>query len=92
MGYEDENLRNIHLVKKTISSSVRSTCEEIDIKLIMILTETGSTPYYFTGYDFKCPILAVCSDYRIARCLSLYKSVVSLCVGSLVGFESVISK
>lgn len=90
--YFDENLRTEHLIKKTIASSVRSAFQEMNIKLIICLTETGSTISYLTGYNFGCPILAVCSDYRVSRNLVARKSVFTVPVGSLVGYESVIEK
>jgi pyruvate kinase len=71
---------------------VRNAVNELDIKLLICLTETGSTLRYLSGYDFGCPILAVCSDYRVARYLVAFKSVFTVPVGSLVGYESVIAK
>jgi len=47
--YFDDNLRSVHMIKKTIASSVRSAVNELDIKLIICLTETGSTLGYLTG-------------------------------------------
>lgn len=88
----DERGMSIHLVKKAIASSARNTIESLDIRLVICLTETGSTANYLTGYHFKCPILVLCSDYRVARSLQGYKSVFTLCLGSLVGFESVLER
>ena len=90
--YFDENIKSEHFIKKTIASSISNAVKELDIKLIICLTETGSTIGYLTAYNFGCPILAVCSDYRIARHLIAFKSVFTVSVGSLVGYESVIAK
>jgi pyruvate kinase len=85
-------VKSVHLIKSTIASSIRKAVEELRIKLLICLTETGSTIPYFTGYNLGCSILAVCSDYRVARLLNGYKSVFTLCLGSLVGYESVLAR
>lgn len=80
------------MIKKSIASCVRNTMAEMKVSLLICLTETGSTVSYLSGYNLKCPILAICSDDKVARTLLARRGVFSLCVGSLVGYESVISK
>lgn len=89
---KDESGMSVHVVKKAIASSVRNAIDNLDIRLVICLTETGTTAKYLTGYNFKCPILVLCSEHRVARSLQGYRSVFTLCLGSLVGFESVLTK
>ena len=59
-------------IKNAIASSTVETANIIDAKLIVSATITGKTARVISNLRSKCPILATCTDEKVARSLSLY--------------------
>lgn len=59
-------------IKNAIASSAVETANIIDAKVIVSATITGKTARVISNLRSKCPILATCTDEKVARSLSLY--------------------
>ena len=58
-------------IKNAIASSAVETANIIDAKLIVSATMTGKTARVISNLRSKCPILATCTNEKVARSLSL---------------------
>lgn len=83
---------NEDFIKIGLACSVYSASKMVKSSLIICITKTGKIISYLSPYDFDCPILAICSDIIYARKTIYYRGVISIEVGSLIGFECVTAK
>ena len=58
-------------IKNAISSSVVETANIISSKLIVATTMSGKTARVISNFRGKCPVLATCTDKKVARSLAL---------------------
>merc|ERR1711990_516203 len=78
-------------VESVCSSAVKTTVDS-NVKLIVALTETGSTARIIAKYRPKCPILSITASDSTARQLLTARGVVVVLTASFVGTDSVITK
>lgn len=78
-------------VESVASSAVKATVDS-DVKLIIALTETGSTARMIAKYRPKCPILAITASESCVRQLGACRGVVPMLTASFQGTDSVIVK
>lgn len=72
--YLDYNVDFKHLkkdIKNAISSSVVETANVISAKLIVAATMSGKTAKVISNLRSNCPILATCTENKVARSLAL---------------------
>jgi len=79
-------------IQSTIVHCVIKAVNELDAKLIICFTQTGSTALQLSKLRSKCPIIAVAIDDRIARHCSLLASVTAVKVGSMYGKDELIKR
>lgn len=58
-------------IKNAISSSVVETANVVSAKLIIAATMSGRTARVISNLRGKCPVLATCTDEKVARSLAL---------------------
>merc|ERR1712193_9594 len=78
-------------VESVCSSAVKTTVDS-DMKLIIALTETGTTARLIAKYRPKCPILAITASESCVRQLGSCRGVVPMLTASFQGTDSVITK
>lgn len=61
-----------------VARGVRQMVEELDLKLVVVFSQTGSTARVFSKFRFPVPILALSSDARILRRMALHFGVVPM--------------
>lgn len=81
----------ISAVESVCSSAVKTSVDS-DCKLIVALTETGSTARMIAKYRPLPPILAITASESSVRQLLVVRGVVPMLTASFVGTDSVISK
>jgi len=79
----------VSVVDSIASSSVKSTWD-ITAKLLICLTESGTTAKVVSKYRPACPILAVTADDGVVRHLLISRGVIPLKVDSMKGTEKVL--
>merc|ERR1719245_1529040 len=86
-------------MEKGTMSSVEAICSsavkaaiDANCKLIVALTETGSTALSIAKYRPKAPILAITASETTVRQLMVVRGVIPMLTQSFVGTDSVISK
>jgi len=83
--------KNMSAVESICSSAVKATIDS-GCKLIVALTETGSTARVIAKYRPKAPILAVSASETTVRQMQCVRGVVPFLTASFVGTDSVIQK
>jgi len=79
----------VSVVDSIASSCVKSTWD-ITAKLLICLTESGTTAKVVSKYRPACPILAVTADEGVVRHLLISRGVIPLKVDSMKGTEKVL--
>jgi len=79
-------------VAETIASSAVKTADELQAKLIITLTESGSTTRLVSKYKPFANILAVTQHEQTARQLMITRGCQPIIVGSMIGTDSIIKK
>jgi len=89
---------NVKICLKTISPTESTCCVAVkaaldsDLKLIVALTETGSTARCLAKYFPACPILAITASESTVRQLLTSRGVIPILTASFVGTDSVVTK
>merc|ERR1712203_19695 len=78
-------------VESTCCAAVKAALDS-GLKLIVALTETGSTARLLAKYFPKCPILAITASESSARQMLTSRGVTPILTASFVGTDSVINK
>lgn len=79
-------------VSETIASSAVKTANDINAKLICVLTETGVTARLVAKYRPAQPIYAITQNKDTARQLMASRGVFAVTVGSVIGTDRIIQK
>jgi pyruvate kinase len=78
---------------ESVASSAVKTAYDTDAKMIIVLTETGTSARLIAKYHPGVPILALCPYPDVARqCQGITKNVRSSVLASMVGTESILLK
>jgi pyruvate kinase len=72
-------------IASTIVNCVMRAVNELDAKLIVCFTQTGSTALQLSKLRSNCPIVSVAIDDKTARLCSMLASVTAVKVGSMYG-------
>ncbi|CAI5723311.1 unnamed protein product [Peronospora destructor] len=76
---------------EAVASSAVKTAIDIDAKMLVVLTETGNTPRLVAKYRPQMPVLVLTAlDQTARQTEGFVKGVVSRCVGSMIGTDSVL--
>ncbi|CAI5714277.1 hypothetical protein KXD40_008179 [Peronospora effusa] len=76
---------------EAVASSAVKTAIDIDAKMLVVLTETGNTPRLVAKYRPQMPVLVLTAlDQTACQTEGFVKGVVSRCVGSMIGTDSVL--
>lgn len=76
---------------ESVASSSVKTAFDINAKMIVVLTETGSTPLLIAKYRPSMPILALTAIPETARMVQgLVKNSYCVVIGSMIGTESIL--
>eukprot|EP00931_Biecheleriopsis_adriatica_P042145 TRINITY_DN2401_c0_g2_i1.p1 TRINITY_DN2401_c0_g2~~TRINITY_DN2401_c0_g2_i1.p1 ORF type:complete len:513 (-),score=149.21 TRINITY_DN2401_c0_g2_i1:254-1792(-) len=93
------NMRMHTLAKESAMTAVESVCSsavkvvvDASCKLIIALTETGSTARIIAKYRPSCPILAITASETTVRQLGANRGVIPMLTASFQGTDSVITK
>jgi len=65
---------------------------EMNAKLIIVFTNSGSSAILVSKYRPQCPILAVSASDTSAKQIMISRGIFNLLVGSLIGAESLLDK
>merc|ERR1712224_333013 len=89
---------NVKVILKTISPTESTCCVAVkaaldsDLKLIVALTETGSTARCLAKYSPACPILAITASESTVRQLLTSRGVIPILTASFMGTDAVVTK
>jgi len=86
-----DKFKEMSAVESVCSSAVKATIDS-GCKLIIALTETGSTAQCIAKYRPRAPILAISASETTVRQLLVVRGVVPMLTASFAGTESVIAK
>ncbi len=76
---------------EAIASSAVKTVHDMRAKMIVVLTETGTTARLVSKYRPPCPFLVLTSSPEIARqCEGFLRGASSVIVGSMMGTDSIL--
>eukprot|EP01036_Dinobryon_divergens_P052003 gene52003-69582_t len=77
---------------ESVASSAVKTAIDLGAKLILTLTETGSTARLVAKYRPAVPIIVICQDTQMARqCDGYIRGAKSTVVSSMIGTEQIIA-
>jgi pyruvate kinase len=85
--------RDIHLsMAESICNCAVKAAYEMNAKLIIVFTNSGSSAILVSKYRPKCPILAVSASDTSVKQIMISRGIFDLLVGSLIGAESLLDK
>ena len=85
--------QNLQLsMAETICNCAVKAAYEMDAKLIIVFTNSGSSAILVSKYRPKCPILAVSASDTSAKQIMIHRGIFNLLVGSLIGADSLLEK
>lgn len=84
--------RGLMTVSETIASSAVKTANDVNARLICVLTETGNTARLVAKYRPAPPIYAITQNKETARQLMASRGVFAVTVGSVIGTDRIIQK
>ncbi len=77
---------------ETICNCAVKAAYEMNAKLIIVFTNSGSSAIMVSKYRPRCPILAVSASDKSAKQIMISRGIFYLLVGSLIGSESLLEK
>ena len=77
---------------ETICNCAVKAAYEMNAKLIIVFTNSGSSAILVSKYRPQCPILAVSASDTSAKQIMISRGIFNLLVGSLIGAESLLEK
>lgn len=79
-------------MSETICNCAVKAAYEMNAKLIIVFTNSGSSAMLVSKYRPHCPILAVSASDTSAKQIMISRGIFYLLVGSLIGAESLLDK
>ena len=79
-------------VSESVCSSAVKAAMDVGAKLILAMTETGTTARLVAKYRPAQPIVAISTNPNTTKHLQVVRGCIALCVPSLVGTDKVINK
>lgn len=77
---------------ETICNCSVKAAYEMNAKLIIVFTNSGSSAILVSKYRPQCPILAVSASDTSAKQIMISRGIFNMLVGSLIGADSLLDK